>query len=156
MAPAVAPAAPRRTVRVVGAGWLYSIAVLSLINTVVLLLGSDISMIFGLTSTWISVFMFNKVISIAITIVLAAAFAALGYKAAQGAQWVLITAIVLYLADAAVAGWAVFVVGDDNMFLDLGAHVFVLWFLVKGVLQLRALRAARTANVPAVQGADGL
>lgn len=123
---------------VTGVGWLYTVAALSVINTLIVVFGGEFSLIFGATSALIAAYMFSPVVSVLITLVIAAAFAGLGFLASKRAMWALAVATVLYLADVAAGLYAVFVVGDDSMLLDLGAHAIVLWFLGKGFLQLRA------------------
>lgn len=137
---------------ITGTGWMYVVAALSLINTVIVVFGGEFSMIFGLTSTLIAAYMFEMTIAIVATVLFAGLFAGLAFMTSRGAMWALLLAIVLYLADAATGVWAVMIVGDDSMLLDLGAHAIVLWFMFKGVMQLREAKTTNAFGDPAVQG----
>lgn len=116
----------------------YFVAGLAVINSAISLFGGDFSLIFGLSSALIATYMFPLVPAAAITVVLAAVFAGLGFMATKGKAWAFIVGIALYLLDAAAAAWAILVVGDDAFLLDLGAHAVVLWFMARALLALRA------------------
>ncbi len=139
-----------------GSGWLYLVAALSILNTAIVFFGGEFSLIFGLTSALVAAYIFDAALAIGITVVLAALFGGLGFAVARANQFALIAALVLYLADAAVGAWAVLIVGDSSMLLDLGAHLFVLWGLIQGLRQMRAESADPAAGafgVPAEQDA---
>ncbi len=126
-----------------GAKWFYWVAALSMVNTVILLVGGEISFIFGLgitqlvdgvaivlaedlgTAVTIAAFVFN---------LLTTGFVAfLGFKA-RNHRWAFNVGMVLYILDALL-----FVLFQD--WLSLAFHGYVLVSLFKGLKALNKYNA---------------
>ncbi len=133
-----------------GANWFYWIAGLSLVNSVIFALGSTVSFLGGLGFTLVMDVFVNALIdegapaamrgvSIIFNFVLVAIFAFLGYYAGKGMRAAFIGGIVVYMLD----GLLVLLFGD---FLMAGFHAFALFFIVRGFLACRELKAAPPAK----------
>jgi len=114
-----------------GASWFYWIAGLSLINTVLILRGSDMNFIIGLGITLIADFLAKEIGSLGIVIalifdiVVAAIFVVFGYFAGKGNGWAFIVGMVFYTLDALV-----FLLAQD--WLPFGFHLFALFCIYGG------------------------
>lgn len=119
------------------ASWLYFIAGLSLINTIVSALGIGFRFAVGLgvTSMLDSIMheaskggagKFAAAICLPITIGLLVMYAALGYFAGKGMRWAFITAVVLYSLDTLLVVASLFM--GDMLIIGL---VFHIWALVR-------------------------
>lgn len=122
-----------------GYSWFFWIAALSLVNSVIILSGSDLSFIIGLGGTQIvdgiaialieefgaENKMIISVIAFAIDAVFAGTFLMWGLFAKKGFRWAYITGMVLYALDGLI-----FVLVMD--FLSIGFHIFALVCLIKG------------------------
>lgn len=119
------------------------VAALSLANAVLRLLGLDVSLIFGLSSTMIASYVFAEYVMtyVAISVAIIAVFGVIGWGARKGWAWAFIVGIALYLLDAGAALWAVLVVGDTSFGLDLLAHAAVLFLVVRAFIGMRRARA---------------
>jgi len=126
-----------------GSSWFYWIAGLSLINSVILMMGGRWSFIIGLGLTQlidaIATIMADelgsgadvvvKIVAIILDIVVAGIFVVFGVFARKGHKWAFVVGMVLYALDGLIFLW----VGD---YLSIGFHLFVLYGLYRG---LRAL-----------------
>ena len=147
-APVAAPAAidPETVAKanpqiISGARWFWWIAGLSLVNTVMVHSGAEISFVIGLGFTLIADAMFQslKPIAFAIDAVALGVFFLFGMLAAKGRMWAFVTGIVFYVLDAGI-----YLVFQDWM--PLAFHGLALFYLVKATVALRDdLRAAKTA-----------
>jgi len=129
-----------------GARWFWWIAGLSLVNSVLIHTGSDTSFVIGLGFTLVAdaIFQTLKPVAFAIDAIAIGLIFGLGWFAGKGHVWAFITGIVLYALDAliyvAMQSW-----------MSVGFHVFALFFIGRGLLQLRTdLKAAREAPPPEV------
>jgi hypothetical protein len=116
-----------------GASWLFVIAAFSLINTILLLTGSDRSYVIGLAFTQF-VAAFAKmhggnivVWAIIITVVIAAIFAVCGLFARKGNSWAFVAAIFVYLLDTCL-----FLIIQD--WLSMAFHILALCFIFYGTV----------------------
>jgi hypothetical protein len=129
-----------------GARWFWWIAGLSLVNTVLLHSGSDTSFVIGLGFTLLAdaIFQSLKPVAFAIDALAIGAIFALGWFAGKGHAWAFITGIVLYALDALIYV-------TMQSWMSVGFHVFALFFIGRGLMQLRAdLKAAREAPPPEI------
>ncbi len=141
-APAAKPSAYDPVIKS-GAGWLYTIAVLSTINTIILLAHGDIAFVVGLGITQLFAAIaseFPRVTPIAIfmNLIIVGIYMMFGYFASRRAKWAFITAIVLYSFDTLL----VLVVKDWMM---LAFHGLALYYIGRG---LCAAVAAGKAEKP--------
>jgi hypothetical protein len=130
-----------------GANWFYWIAVLSLINSIVLVSGGSWNFIVGLGITQIAdaviltaggggrVGELNALVVIVLMfdILVAAVFAGFGYFAGRGSAAMFIVGIVIYVLD----GLIYLVFGD---YLAAGFHAFALFYIIRGLLAAFEMR----------------
>lgn len=89
-----------------GANWFYWVAGLSIINTVIALLGKDWVMLFGLGATMIFDSLIREVgtkaaiIGLPINLFIACVYVLFGYCASQRMRWAFITGSLFYVLDA--------------------------------------------------------
>lgn len=135
-----------------GATWFYWIAALSLINSVVILLGSEWSFIIGLgvtqfvdgVATAVSqgagpeAAPIIKATAFAVDFIIAAFFVVFGIFAVKRQSWAYIMGIVLYAADAVLFLFA----GD---MLSIAFHGFALACIVNGLLAARQMDRSEPA-----------
>ena len=122
------------------ANWLWWIAALSLINTVLTHTGSETSFAVGLGFTLIADAIFRElpVVALAIDLVSIGTITALGWFARRGQLWAFITGAVLYALDTLI-----FI--PLQAWIAVAFHVVATAFLVRGAIILRrAIRHART------------
>lgn len=134
-----------------GSGWFYWIAGLSLINSVVVLSGSDWSFLIGLGATQIVDYFLLSVtevieassrtivlaIAFLIDAIIAGTFFLWGLLSRKGHRWAYILGIVLYSLDGLI-----FLAFQD--WPSLGFHIFALYFIINGLTasgQLQQLTA---------------
>ena len=128
-----------------GAGWFYWIAGLSLVNSVLTILGSEWGFFFGLGITMFVDVIGTEiggpavVIALVFNVMLAGVFVLFGFFAGRNQKWAFITGMVLYTLD----GMLFLLVGD---FLSLIFHAFALWCIVRGYKAGRQLIAVETAE----------
>jgi hypothetical protein len=124
--------------------WFWWIAGLSLVNTVLIHSGSDTSFLVGLGFTLMADAMFQGIPAVAFVIDALAigSFVAFGWFAGKGHVWAFITGIVLYSIDALIylplQAW-----------MSVGFHVFALFFIVRGMQQLRTRLKEAAASAAA-------
>jgi hypothetical protein len=130
-----------------GAHWFYWIAGLSLVNSVIQLLGSDRSFIVGLGVTQVVDAIAKagsddaggvaatviRGIALLIDLFVAGIFVLLGWQAGKRRGWAFVVGIVLYLLDGLI-----FLLVQDWM--SLAFHAFALFGLWTGYSSLRKLR----------------
>jgi len=138
-----------------GAHWFYWIAALSLITSIIALMGSSWGFIVSLGVTRVvdaiaaqvahETGSAVKVIAFVFDLIAIAIFAGLGYFASKRHTWAFVVGMVLYLLDSVI----LIVVGD---WLGIAFHAFVLWSVFggyKACTQLVALdREAALAPPP--------
>lgn len=168
-----APAAPQATLIAAvlkmqaqhksGATWFYWIAGLSVINSIVILVGSKWSFIIGLGITQVidgiaqgvsqqaaaNTAMLIKSMGFLFDLLVAGLFLFFGYFAAKRQTWSYVTGMVLYAFDGLI-----FLMVMD--FLSIGFHIFALVCIYSGLqasIKLRALELAIQAVPPPVPAA---
>ena len=118
-----------------GGSWFYWIAALSLVNSISAFTGGGWGFIVGLGITHLVTGITNPPAALAINVVIAGVFIALGVFANRAQLWAFIVGMVLYGLDgllyAKVGAW-----------LAAGFHVFVLFCLFNGFRAARQLRTA--------------
>jgi hypothetical protein len=141
-----------------GAGWFYWIAGLSLINSVIMMLGGGWSFIIGLGITQLidavagviaeelgpSTGIVIRIVAFVLDIGIAGIVAGFGIFARKRHKWAFIVGMVLYGLDGLIFLWA----GD---YLSIGFHLFALFGLYRGVKalgQLAALEQSAGETVP--------
>jgi len=128
-----------------GAHWFYWIAGLSLVNTILIHSGSDISFIVGLGFTLVadSLLKAHLAISLFIDALALGCIAGLGYAASRGMGWAFITGIVLYFGDAVI-----YLIAQD--WLSVAFHGYALFCIIRGYSAFRtAYKEALVAGVNA-------
>lgn len=126
-----------------GSNWFYWVAGLSLVNSIIFAMGSQVSFLGGLGFALVMDVFVNEIIesggppllrivAILFNFALFAVFAFLGYYAGKQFQGAFIAGIILYLLD----GLLVLLFGD---YLMAGFHAFALIFIVRGYLACRDL-----------------
>lgn len=137
------------------ARWFYWIAGFTLVNAVLAIAGSTVTMLIGLTTPLIGVYIalgaartIVMVLAIAFAVFVAAGFALLGWLAEKGHTWAFLTGAALYAADAV---WSL-------VYRDWMAalwHAIALGAIVMGVFALRRLKAegSQPGAVPVMSGA---
>ncbi|UCF63183.1 MAG: hypothetical protein JSW33_11495 [bacterium] len=128
-----------------GANWFYWIAALSVINSLIILFGGEISFIVGLGITQIvdavswelknSEGMNLDYLFFMVSLFISGVFVIFGYFSRKRMTSVYITGMVLYAAD----GLIFLLVGD---WLSIGFHVFVLFSLFGGLKALKTINAS--------------
>jgi len=126
-----------------GANWFFWIAGLSVINSVIFVLGADVAFLAGLGLTQLmdgiiglsieqGAPSFLKSVAVGFDFVLVAIFALIGYYAAKRFSAAFIIGIVIYVLD----GLLLLLLGA---YLTAGFHAFALFFIVRGFLACRKL-----------------
>lgn len=122
-----------------GASWFHWIAGLSLINSIIGLLGSEWGFILGLGITQIfdglgaALGPAGQAAAFVMDLTVAGGFVALGVLAQKGQQWAFIVGMALYACDALL-----FLLGMD--LLGVGFHALALFFLFRGFKACQQLR----------------
>lgn len=135
-----------------GANWFYWIAGLSIINSAAFVLGANFHFLAGLGLTEIADAVISasieqgappliKVFSVIFDLILVISFALAGYYANKFFTLAFIAGIVVYMFDALI----VLLLGDYFM---AGFHAFALFFIIRGFLACRQLKAYEAANLP--------
>jgi hypothetical protein len=128
--------------RRIGARWLYWVAAVSLINTVVAVAGQHWRFIIGLGTTQVATGLAVRAgrgwaPALLLDLVLIGGFVLLGYLALQGQLWALAVGFAVYALDGLI-----FLAGRN--WIGLGFHVFVLVVIFKGLQAAQHLAAGRT------------
>lgn len=125
--------------------WFYTIAALSIVNSIITLFGGTWHFIFGLGVTSVAdAFILHagstgKAIGFVFTLLVAAVFVIFGVLARKRFHWVYITGMVAYALDGLIS----LLIGD---WLGAGFHAFALFQLFGGVAASRQLHQLRTGN----------
>ncbi len=136
-----------------GASWFYWIAALSLVNTIIVLLGGDWSFILGLAITQIvdalatvlreqvggTIGIVIRIISVVLDLLIAGLFYLFGLLAHKKYKWSFIIGMVLYVLDGLL-----FLLLKD--WLAMGFHLLALFFLYQGLRALLRLNELETAS----------
>ncbi len=135
-----------------GAGWFYFIAALSVINSLLVLFGTEWAFIFGLGVTQVvdglaraivgeigegSAVWIVRGIAFLFNLGIAGFFVLFGWLAKRGYGAAFLIGIIIYLFD----GLLFLLAGD---WLGLGFHAFALFLMVRGYTALRKIRAMQT------------
>ena len=121
-----------------GANWFWWIVGLSVVNSIMIHTGSDRNFVIGLGFTLMADAIFKDYLVVALVIdaIALGIFSGLGYFSRKGHVWAFVTGIVLYGLDAGIYVFA-------QEWMSVGFHGLALFYMVRGVLQLRtALKAA--------------
>lgn len=130
-----------------GARWFYWIAGLSIINSVLILSGSNTRFAVGLGVTTILDAMGREVggagsgVTMAISLLIAGLFAVFGVFASKMQVWSFAVGMFLYVLD----GLLLFRFED---FLSVAFHGLALYFLFRGLVAARSALALKPANAP--------
>ena len=137
-----------------GANWFFWIAGLSLVNSVVFLVGGSWSFIVGLGITQLvdavvvaatanggPAAVILRFVAFGLDVVVAGVFVLVGWLARKHKVWAFVVGIVLYLADGLL-----FLVFSD--WKSVAFHAFALLFIVVGLLALKKLPAPPSQVVP--------
>lgn len=122
-----------------GANWFYWIAGLSVVNTLIILLGGDRSFVFGLGTTMFLDVVASQIggifsyLAIGFDVVITGLFVLFGIFANKVYKWAFITGMVLYALD----GIVYFVVFKD--YLSIVFHIFALYCIFKGYKAIATL-----------------
>jgi hypothetical protein len=134
-----------------GANWFYWIAGLSVINSAAFVFGANFHFLAGLGLTEIADAVISasieqgapsliKAFSIIFDLILVIGFALAGYYANKFFTFAFIAGIVVYIFDALI----VLLLGDYFM---AGFHAFALFFIIRGFLACRHLKAHEAAII---------
>lgn len=129
-----------------GAGWFYWIAGLSVINSVIILSGSNWHFLAGLGITDIISFVAIKagsagtITAIALDAIVAAVFIMFGVFATKGQTWAFIVGMTFYGLDALL-------LIPLEMWLGIAFHAFALFQIFKGMQAANELKELE-ANMP--------
>lgn len=111
-----------------GSSWLFWVAALSLINTIMTATGGGFYFLFGMGITLIASSMgAPAAVSIGLSVIICAMLAGLGWFARKGHAWAFIAGIIIYGLDAVV-----FLVGQE--WLPLAFHGYVIFWMVRGLM----------------------
>lgn len=133
-----------------GANWFYWIAGLSVINSAAFVFGANFHFLAGLGLTEIADAVISasieqgapsliRVFSIIFDLIVVIGFALAGYYANKLFTFAFVAGIVVYVFDALI----VLLLGDYFM---AGFHAFALFFIIRGLLACRELKAYEAAN----------
>jgi len=128
-----------------GANWFYWIAGLSVINSVIFVLGADVAFLAGLGLTQLMDAVIGlsveqgapallKAVAVVFDFVVVAIFALIGYYAGRRFSAAFLIGIVVYLLD----GLLLLLLGA---YLTAGFHAFALFFIIRGFFACRKLNA---------------
>ena len=137
------------------ARWFYWIAGLTVVNAVLAFFGSTTTLLLGLTTPLIGVYValsaattFFTVLAIAFAVFVVAGFALLGWMAEKGHAWAFLVGGALYAADTV---WSI----AYQDWMSALWHAAALFFIVMGVFALRRWKAEspQPGPVPVMPGA---
>ena len=127
-----------------GGGWFFWIAGLSLINSIALATGSNMSFVVGLGATEIVDGIFHQtalnfpVVGYVLDALVLGLFVLLGVFARKGMVWAFVTGLVLYALDALIF----VLLPDEPQWLPIGFHGYVLFCIWGGLRATRRLQQA--------------
>jgi hypothetical protein len=134
-----------------GGNWFYWIAALSLINSIIVLVGGNLNFIIGLGATqFIDAFGqyyggFFPLIAFVLDVLIAGVFVLFGFFSGKGSKWAFVVGMVVYALDGLV-----FLIVDD--LLSMGFHLLALYFIfggLKAALDLGKLPKKPAIDAPA-------
>ena len=126
------------------AKWFYWVAGLSVVNTLIIFFGGEVSFIVGLGITQlIDGFVYEasetaKFVVLFINILISGMFAIFGYFALKQEKWAFIVGMVLYFLDGLI-----FLLVDD--WLSIAFHAYVLFSLFGGIKSLNKIDSIKTS-----------
>lgn len=127
-----------------GGGWFFWIAGLSLINSIALATGSNMSFVVGLGATEVVDGIFHQsalnfpVVGYILDALVLGLFVLLGVFARKGKLWAFVTGLVLYTLDALIF----VLLPDEPQWLPIGFHAYVLFCVWGGLQAARKLKQA--------------
>lgn len=122
-----------------GTSWFYSIAGLSIANSIITLIGSNWNFIVGLVITQIiDAIAFEasakgKIIALIINILIAGVYAFLGLLSSKGRGWVFILGIALYGIDALL-----FIIIQD--WISIAFHLLAIYGFIRAIIASKNLK----------------
>lgn len=116
---------------VAGARWFWWIAGLSLVNTILLYAGADMSFVVGLGITTLASIFFPMAMALLAVAVTLGLYVYFGFEAQKGQPWAFYAGLAVYAFDALI-----FVYLQDWM--SVAFHGLAMYFIIKGVMALRA------------------
>lgn len=122
-----------------GSSWLKSIAALTAINTVLILLRSSFSLIFGIFTVQVlqnilaDIGTGANIFGVIVSLLTAGLFFMFGFFARQAKSWALIASLVLLILDV----FPCFLLLPSKQYgfflITLGCHVYVIYILIKAI-----------------------
>lgn len=141
------------------ANWFYWIAGLSLINSLIILLGGGISFIVGLGVTqvidqiaYIISEDAGKLINIfafGLDVLFAGVFVLFGYLSNKGYKWSFIVGIVLYGMDGLIFLWL-------KDYLSIAFHGYAIYCIYRGINAIKVLKAVKEYEMQNGESAENL
>ncbi len=122
---------------VAGARWFWWIAGLSLVNTVLLYAGADMSFVVGLGITTLASIFFSLPMAILVIAVALGLYFYFGFEAQKGQDWAFYAGLAVYTFDALIFVWL-------QDWMSVAFHGLAIYFIVKGLMALRARSHAAT------------
>ncbi len=127
-----------------GAGWFYWIAVLSIVNSLIVLFGGKMNFIIGLGITQVIdgyAFVLSenynsnviKIVGLLLNVFISCIFVVFGILSNKKHRWAFLTGMILYALDGLI-----FFIGPD--FFSIGFHIFALFFIFKGFRETKNLK----------------
>ena len=144
-APALDPELEKRVKN--GASWLYTVAVLSLINSIAALCGSDWRFFIGLGITQIIDAVASgmggagKAVALALDLIAAGLLVLFGVLGGKRHGWALVVGAVLLVLDGGLVALTALAAGGGSLWISFAFHVWAVAMIVRGFLAVRAMRA---------------
>ncbi len=136
-----------------GANWFYWVAGLSLVNSVVLMSGSEWGFVFGLGIPQVISFgamqisgdlgVVAKILALCCVFAASGVFAMFGFFARKGYAWAFIVGMVFYVLDGSI-----YLLAQD--WISIAFHGFALFCIFKGYQALRMLKSDVAASPPPI------
>jgi hypothetical protein len=114
-----------------GSSWLYAIAGLSLVNSVLYMAGSDIGFVVGLVITTSmdiiasELGIVGRVIALIFNVTISGGFFALAYFASKKHKWAFLVGLIIYTLDT-------FLILPEKVWMGIIFHFLALFFIFKG------------------------
>lgn len=130
-----------------GANWFYLIAGLSVVNTFIVMGGSNTHFVVGLGVTELFDVVGKNLtgpgqsVALVFSLTIAAIFALFGYFANKMQQWSFVLGMMLYALDGALLLYF-------SDYLSAGFHAFVLFYVFRGFSAARNFAGLKPANAP--------
>ena len=118
-----------------GARWFWWVAGLSLVNTVLLYAGADISFVVGLGITTLASVFFSLPMALLVIAITLGLYFYIGLEAQKGQAMAFYMGLAIYVFDALI-----FVYFQDWM--SVAFHGLAIYFIVKGLIALRGQRSS--------------